>query len=347
MLPREPGPEHIVITVENLTKSFRSTTGAVVALDDVTLDVPAGVIAGVVGPAGSGKSTLARVLALRERPDAGTVRLDGLNTSTLDQRSLRIARSRIGVVPAGDSLLPQRTAAGNIALPLEQAGMDGPRRREKVGRLLDMIGLTDKAATHPEQLTAGQRQRVAVARALVGDPAVVLADDPTGGLDAVGAAGVLAVLDRARAELGTTVLVVTPDTSVVRKIADDVAVLEHGRILEQGKLLDLVGDPGSRIARAVLPDIDPTVPGVADVVLVGFASVGALLPEAASRFGVELTVVGGGVTKFGETPVAHFRLATTGHDRVDAALGWLASRGAHVRRTMTKQMTKQLAVAAA
>jgi D-methionine transport system ATP-binding protein len=275
------------------------------------------------------------VLALRERPDSGTFHLDGLNTAALDQRSLRAARSRIGVVPAGESLLGQRTAAGNIALPLEQAGMDGPRRRDKVGKLLDLIGLTDKAGTYPDALTPGQRQRVAIARALVGEPAVVLADDPTGALDATGAAGVLAVLDRARAELGATVLVVTPDTSVVRKIADDVAVLDHGRVVEQGKLLDLVRDPDSRVAQAVLPNIDVKAHGVADVVLVGFASIGALLPEAASRFGTEITVAGGGVTKIGETPVARFRLAMNGADRVDAALGWLAERGAFVRRALT------------
>lgn len=324
-----------MITVENLTKSFRSTTGAVVALDDVNLDVPAGVIAGVVGPKGSGKSTLARVLALRERPDSGTLRLDGLNTSALDQRSLRAARSRIGVVSAGEGLLPQRTAAGNIALPLEQAGMDGPRRRDKVGKLLDLIGLTEAAAAYPDQLSPGQRQRVAVARALVGEPAIVLADDPTGQLDANGAAGVLAVLDRARAELGATVLVVTPDTSVVRKIADDVAVLDHGRVIEQGKLLDLVRDPDSRVAQAVLPAVPVNAEGVADVVLVGYASIGALLPEAASRFSTEITVAGGGVTKIGETPVAQFRLAMSRTDRVDSALGWLAERGAYVRRALT------------
>jgi D-methionine transport system ATP-binding protein len=323
-----------VITVENLTKSFRSTTGAVVALDDVNLDVQAGVIAGVVGPAGSGKSTLARVLALRERPDSGVIRLDGFNTAALDQRSLRAARARIGVVPAGESLLAQRTAAGNIALPLEQAGVDGPRRRDKVGKLLDLIGLTSQAATYPDQLTAGQRQRVAIARALVGEPTVVLADDPTGGLDANGAAGVLAVLDRARAELGATVLVATQDASVVRKIADDVAILEDGRIIEQGKVLDLVQDPDSRVARSVLPAINPAAPGAADVVLVGFASVGGLLPEVASRFGADIAVTGGGVTKIGETPVARFRLDITGDD-VDAVLGWLAVRGAHVQRAFT------------
>ncbi|MFC4854058.1 methionine ABC transporter ATP-binding protein [Actinophytocola glycyrrhizae] len=323
-----------MITVENLTKSFRSTTGAVVALDDVTLNVEAGVIAGVVGPAGAGKSTLARVLALRERPDSGVFRLDGLNTAALDQRSLRAARARIGVVPAGESLLAQRTAAGNIALPLEQAGVDGPRRRDRVGKLLDLIGLTDKAATYPDQLTPGQRQRIAIARALVGEPTVVLADDPTGGLDATGAAGVLAVLDRARGELGATVLIATQDAGVVRKIADDVAVLEDGRILEHGRLLDLVQDPDSRVARTVLPAIEKTAPGVADVVLVGFASIGALLPEAASRFGNEITVSGGGVTKIGETPVARFRLGITG-ERADAALGWLEERGAYVQRALT------------
>lgn len=335
-----------MITLENLSKSFRSTSGPVVALDDVTLDVPAGVIAGVVGPAGSGKSTLARVLSLRERPDSGVFRLDGRNTGGLDERSLRMARSRIGVVPADGSLLGQRTAAGNIALPLEQAGMAGPQRRDRVGRLLDLIGLTDRAATYPADLSAGQRRRIAVARALVGEPAVVLADDPTGGLDADGAAGVLAVLDRARAELGTTVLVATPDTSVVRRIADDVAVLENGRILESGRLLALVQDQDSRVARAVLPPIDGPVPttyaGVADIVLVGFAAVGSLLPEAASRFGTDISVVGGGVTKIGETPLARFRLGLTGH-RADSALGWLAARGAAVHRPRTR--SPQAAVA--
>lgn len=324
-----------MITLENLSKTFRSTFGSVVALDDVTLDIPAGVIAGVVGPAGAGKSTLARVLSLRERPDSGVFRLDGLNTGALDQRTLRIARSRIGVVPPGESLLGQRTAAGNIALPLEQAGMDGPRRRERVGKVLDLIGLTDKAASYPADLSAGQRQRVAVARALVGDPAVVLADDPTETLDEDGAAGVLAVLDRARAELGATILVATQDASVVRRVADDVAVLDQGRLLESGRLLDLVRDPDSLVARAVLPAIDPGAradyPGVADIVLVGFAAIGSLLPEAASRFGTDIAVIGGGVTRIGETPVARFRLGLSG-DRTTAALGWLEERGGSVRQ---------------
>jgi D-methionine transport system ATP-binding protein len=328
-----------VITVENLSKSFRGEEGPVVALEDVTLDVPAGTIAGVVGPSGSGKSTLARLLALRERPDSGTIRLDGLNVAGLDPRRLRTARSRIGVVPSGDSLAKQRTAAGNIAIPLEQAGVDGPVRRAKVGQLLDLIGLTDLAATYPAQLTGGQRQRVAVAKALVGEPTVLLADEPTARLDPDGAAGVLAVLDRARAELGATVLVATSDAGVVRKIADNAAILDRGRILERGGLLELVHEPDSLLAAALLPAIAPTEPTtrhdrIYDVTLIGFAAVGALLPEAGSRFGVDVAVLGGGLTRFGETPVARFRVGVSG-ERADAAIGWIGERGGLVRPAPT------------
>ncbi len=328
--------EHTVITVENLSKSFWGNTGPVVALEDVTLDVPTGTITGVVGPAGSGKSTLARLVALQERPDSGVIRVDGFNTAALDPRRLRAARRRIGVVQHGD-LLPQRTAAGNIALPLEQAGVDGPQRREKVGRLLDLIGLTDKAARYPADLTPGQRARVEVARALVGDPGLLLADDPTGELDTDAGAGVLTVLDRARAELGATVLITTGDAGVVRRIADDVALLDGGRIQESGPLFSLIQDPASRVAQSLLPAIDAPQAAqsrhdrLAEVVLVGFAAVGALLPEATTRFATAISVVGGGLTRIGETPVARFLLGVDG-THSDQALAWIAERGGLVRR---------------
>ncbi|SDD04007.1 methionine ABC transporter ATP-binding protein [Actinokineospora iranica] len=328
-----------MITVENLSKSFLGDTGPVVALEDVTLDVPTGTITGVVGPSGSGKSTLARLVALQDRPDSGVIRVDGFNTAALDPRRLRAARRRIGVVRHGD-LLPQRTAAGNIALPLEQAGVDGPQRREKVGTLLDLIGLTDKAAFYPDALTPGQQARVAVARALVGDPGLLLADDPTKDLDPDAEAGVLTVLDRARAELGSTVLVVTDDAGVVRRIADDVALLEGGRVQESGHLLSLVQDPGSQVAQALLPAIDAPKSAqarhdrLAEVVLVGFAAVGALLPEATTRFGATIAVVGGGLTRIGETPVARFLLGVSG-SHADQALAWIGERGGLVRQRAT------------
>ncbi|MEV0087986.1 methionine ABC transporter ATP-binding protein [Saccharopolyspora sp. NPDC003752] len=328
-----------MITVENLTKSFQHNNGTVRALDGVSMEVSAGAVCGVVGPSGAGKSTLARCIALLEKPDGGAIRVDGTDLVSLGGKALRAARRQIGVVPQGDSLLRQRTAAGNVALPLEAAGVSGPQRRTRVGELLDLVGLTDKASVYPDQLSGGQRQRIAVARALAAKPSVLLADEPTSALDPSTTDSVLTVLDRARAELGVTVLVVTHDMAVVRKIADDVAVLEDGRVVEHGKVIDLVAEPGSRVGDTLLPGTDQgdsLRPGgrhdvVAEVVLVGFAAVGALLPEAAGRFGVELAILGGGLTRLGDTPVAKFKVGLTG-ERAEAALKWMVERDAHVRR---------------
>ncbi|GAB3487154.1 methionine ABC transporter ATP-binding protein [Amycolatopsis cihanbeyliensis] len=324
-----------MITVENLSKSFRSGNAPVVALRDISLEIGAGSLYGVVGPEGAGKSTLARCVALQERPDRGTVRLDGLNTGTLDGRRLRELRRQVGVVDTQAALHAERTVAGNVAAPLERLRVDGPGRRDRVGKLLDLAGLTRRATQSPGELSAGQRRRTEIARALVTGPSVLLADDPTEGVGAEESAAVLTVLDRARAELGVTVVLTTKDGNVARRVCEDVALLEQGALVESGNLLGLLSDPGSRAARQLLPAID-TSPAqaasydrVADVVLVGFAAVGALLPEAAGRFGTEFATIGGGLTRVGDTPVARFRLGLRG-DQADAALSWIAERGARV-----------------
>ncbi|WP_020496105.1 methionine ABC transporter ATP-binding protein [Sciscionella marina] len=325
-----------MITVEHLTKSFSTNGNRVLALDDVNLDVQPGSVYGVLGTSGSGKSTLAKVVAGAERPDRGAVRIDGTDLRTLGGRELRNARRQVGVVPGKDSLLRQRTVAGNIALPLEQAGVDGPNRKRKVGELLDLIGLSERAAHGVDQLTDGQRNRVAIARALATSPGVLIADEPTADTDAQGTAGVLTVLDRARAEYGTSVLLLTDNPGPVRRVADDLAVLRSGRLVAQGSLLAVAADPTGELAEAVLPEI--TKPRgiarrhdvLAEVVLVGFATVGALLPEAASRFGVTLATVGGGLTRFGDTPIARFLLGVDG-ENAGHALNWIAEHGGVVR----------------
>ena len=332
-----------MITVEHLTKSFTSRNGTVLALDDVTLDVGEGTLCGLVGPSGAGKSTLARCVTLQERPDRGTIRVGGTNLLALGNNQLRLLRRQIGVVPPDNTLLAQRSVAGNIALPLEQAGVDGPHRRARVAELLDLAGLTERAGTQPDDLSAGARQRVTIARTLASGPSVLLADEPTTGLDHGETAAVLTVLDRARAELGVTVLLVTKDADVIRRVCDDVAVLDGGRLLERGKLLDLALDLDSWTASAILPPAHQAQPAsiraalstphdrVADVVLIGFATVGALLPEAGARFGVEVSILGGGLTRLGDTPVARFSIGVSG-ERADSALAWIAERGAVVQQ---------------
>jgi D-methionine transport system ATP-binding protein len=324
-----------VISVENLSKSFPGPAGPLRALDDVTLEVPAGTVCGVVGPSGAGKSTLARCIPLLERPDSGAVRVDGTDLVTLRGSALRAERRRIGVVPQGDSLLRQRSVAGNVALPLEAAGVRGPERARRVAELLELVGLGDKAGSYPDQLSGGQRQRVAVARALAAQPRVLLADEPTSALDPTTTASVLDVLDRARAELGVTVLVVTHDMFVVRRICSAVAVLERGRIVEHGSVLDLVTRPGSRAATALLPPVDqaalPNQGVVADVVLTGDAASGPLLSGTAARHGVDLALLGGGFTDLAGVPVARWRIGLDG-DGAAAVLASLDSAGASVER---------------
>lgn len=328
-----------MITVENVSKSFPNEPSGipVLALHDVNLSVPAGALYGVLGPAGAGKSTLVRTVALRERPDRGVVRFDGRNATTLDGSKRRELLRQVAV--AGTGLQPERTVAGNVAAPLEVAGLDVRQRRQRVGDLLDLVGLAKSSSRLPSDLTEGQRRRVGLGRALALAPSVLLTDDPTAGVDAEESPAVLAVFDRARAELGATVVLTTPDPAVARRVCDEVALLDGGTVVESGNLLNALTNSGSKIADELLPCVetpralaaqyDRTV----DVVLVGFASVGALLPEASARFDVELATIGGGLTRFGDTPVARFRLGVRGA-RSDGALAWISERGAHVTHTM-------------
>ncbi|HLU55949.1 MAG TPA: methionine ABC transporter ATP-binding protein [Pseudonocardia sp.] len=332
-----------MITVENLTKTFAGPTGPVRALDDVTLEVAAGTVCGVVGPSGAGKSTLARCIPLLERPDSGAVRVDGTDLVALRGAALRDERRRIGVVPQGDSLLRQRSVAGNVALPLEAAGAARAERAGRVAELLELVGLADKANAYPDQLSGGQRQRVAIARALAARPRVLLADEPTSALDPTTTESVLDLLERARAELGVTVLVVTHDMAVVRRICSTVAVLDHGRVVEHGSVLDLVTRPGSRTAAALLPATDDAARHasghavVADVVLTGEAAAGPLLTETATRHGAELALLGGGFTDLAGVPVARFRVGLDGTG-AEAAVAALADAGAAVERVRAPEV---------
>lgn len=327
-----------MISVESLTKTFRQNNGRVYALDGVSLCVATGSVTGVVGPRGGGKSTLARCIALLERPDSGVIRVDGTDVTSLRGVALNLARQQIAVVPKRESLLRQRTAAGNVAEPLERAGVPLTRCRARVNELLDLVGLSTTANSPLDPLSAGELQRVAVARALATGPSVLVIDEPTAALTTEAADSVLHSLDRARAELGVTILIVTHDMDVVRKVCDDVVLLIGGKVMEHGKVLDLVMAAESRITAFLLPAIRENATAhslfdvVADVVLVGFAAVGGLLPEACSRFGVTLDVIGGGFTRFAETPVARFRVGLTG-ERADLALDWISRAGGAVRRT--------------
>ena len=233
-------------TTRDVSKIYpsRDRAAEVVALRDVNLEVPAGAIVGVIGKSGAGKSTLIRLVNGLERPTDGRVVVDGIDVTALDERGLRQARRSIGMIFQHFNLLSSRTAFENIALPLEIAGFDTAAIGKRVEPLLEMVGLSDKRDRYPAELSGGQKQRVGIARALATKPKVLLSDEATSALDPETTDQILALLKTINAELKLTILFITHEMRVVKKLADRVAVLEGGRIVEQGTTYEIFARPG-------------------------------------------------------------------------------------------------------
>ena len=235
-----PTAPKAAIHLENVSRAYLLPDGGRFdAVRDVTLTVHAGEIFGLAGRSGAGKSTLLRLVNLLERPDSGSVHVDGQELTLLDKRDLRSARQRIGMIFQGFNLLQNATVFENVAFPLRIHGsMNAPRLRARVLECLELVGLLDKAGSYPAQLSGGQKQRVAIARALASHPAVLLCDEPTSALDPETTRALLATLRDINAALGVTVLIVSHELQVLGTLCDRVAVIENGVIAEQFALDD-------------------------------------------------------------------------------------------------------------
>jgi D-methionine transport system ATP-binding protein len=204
------------------------------ALDDVSLAVPQGWIMGIIGESGAGKSTLLRCVNLLERPTCGEVIVGGKNLMKLSSSELAAVRRKTGMIFQHFNLLSSRTVAGNVAFPIELTQASRGSIRSRVSELLQTVGLKDRAEYYPAQLSGGQKQRVAIARALANEPDVLLCDEATSALDPGSTENILSLLKDISAALRLTVLLVTHEMDVVRKICDDVAVMSGGRLVERG-----------------------------------------------------------------------------------------------------------------
>ena len=242
-----------MISIEQLTKVYGHGEAATLVLDRLDFRVETGEIFAVVGPSGAGKSTLAQCVNLLERPTSGSVHVGGENLSRLGERQLRVARRRIGTIFQSDGLFTRRTAAQNIALPLEYLGVTPAESARRVGELLERVGLSDRANHFPHQLSGGQRQRVGIARALALRPSVLLSDEATSGLDPESTSSIVALLRQLRSDLGLSILFITHEMDTVLQVADAVARLDHGHIVESGRIVDLLRDPDSSLGRALRP----------------------------------------------------------------------------------------------
>ena len=321
-----------MITLSQLRKVYRQPGGDVVALDGVDLHVPRGEIAGVIGQSGAGKSTLIRCVNLLEQPTSGTVVVDGQELTALPPTALRAARLRIGMIFQQFNLLSSRTVADNVAYPLEIAGVDRQRRRQRVAELLDLVGLGDKARTYPAQLSGGQKQRVGIARALAAEPTVLLCDEATSALDPDTTASILALLRDLNSQLDLTILLITHEMDVVKAICDSVALLEAGRIVESGPVAEVARRRDSALARGLLP-LSPEVrlDDAATVVDITFAGeqVGTpLLATLVREFGLDVNVVGGGIETVGGVRLGRLQIELPGaRDEHRAVLAYLDEQG--------------------
>ncbi len=324
-----------MVSLRDVTKVFEGPDGFVHAVDGVTLDIERGDVFGVIGYSGAGKSTLVRLINALELPTAGEVVVDGTVLTGLSERGLRPARAGIGFIFQQFNLLRSRTVAANVAYPLRVARWPRAERQARVAELLDFVGLSDKAKQRPDQLSGGQKQRVGIARALATSPALLLADEATSALDPETTKDVLDLLQRVNRELGVTIVVITHEMSVVSYLCHNVAVMEHGKVVEHGPVYDVFAQPREAVTRKFIgaalhdeprPDVIARLrerhPGrIVTIAVREVAGRPAVsITERLRAHGVEGSVVFGGITEVDARPLGSLTFELTGPDTAIDAL---------------------------
>ena len=313
-----------MIKLNNITKIFTLPDKKLTALDNVSLHVPKGQICGVIGASGAGKSTLIRCVNLLERPTHGAVVIDDVDLTQLSDTELVKTRRQIGMIFQHFNLLTSRTVFENVALPLELENKSKAEIQEKTTALLALVGLSDKHNVYPANLSGGQKQRVAIARALASDPKVLLCDEATSALDPATTQSILKLLKEINRTLGITILLITHEMEVVKRICDQVAVIDKGHLIEQGTVSEIFSNPKTELAQEFirstfhitlpeeyLENLSDTPKHAKSYPIIKFEFTGRsvdapLLSQASKKFGVELSILtsqidyAGGV-KFGFT----------------------------------------------
>ncbi|TRC86783.1 methionine ABC transporter ATP-binding protein [Mesorhizobium sp. WSM4310] len=342
--PPHAGPDlsQDVVRLVDLRRRF----GATPAIDGISLTVRKGEILGIIGRSGAGKSTLIRCLNGLERPDSGKVFIEGREISRLGERDLQPLRRRIGMIFQHFNLLSAKTVEDNVALPLKIEGRPKAERLARAAELLELVGLSEKAKAYPASLSGGQKQRVGIARALAARPTLLLSDEATSALDPETTRSILALLKDINRQLGLTILLITHEMEVIRSIADRVAVIDGGRIVEQGPVWSVFAEPQSDITKSLLGAIRPQLPAelaarllpasgaetILRVDVAGEAASGPLLCDLAIAVPGAFRLVHGGIDHIQQQPVGTLFLSVAGSDasHLAAVITFLKARQARV-----------------
>ena len=325
-----------MIRLEGVTKRYRSAAGERVALDAVDLTVARGQVFGVVGRSGAGKSTLIRTINRLETPDAGKVFVGDREITAMGPAELRAARRRIGMIFQHFNLLNAKTIAENVAFPLQLEGRPAAEIQRRTAELLDQLGLAEHARKHPAQLSGGQKQRVGIARALACGPDVLLCDEATSALDPETTDEILGLLDGLNRDLGLTIVLITHQMEVVRRVCDRVAVLKDGRLAEEGATADVFLHPRSPVTQAMLAEgeggeshdasVVPAGGRLARLTFRGAATYEPELSRVARSTGVDYSILSGRISRIRGEPYGQMVVAFTGGD-AEAAVAQLTARG--------------------
>lgn len=248
------------VTFDNISRIYRSSSASVEALRDISLEIPAGCIFGIIGRSGAGKSTLLRTINRLDKPTTGKILIDGVDIAKLSESELVSLRRRIGMIFQHFNLLSAKTVWENIALLLKVSGVTKAEIERRVAELLALVGLQDKHHVYPNRLSGGQKQRVGIARALATSPEILLCDEATSALDPETTQAILQLLRDINRRLGITIILITHEMSVIRAIADRVLVLEQGRIAESGDVWQVFGSPRHEATKALLAPLRQDLP---------------------------------------------------------------------------------------
>lgn len=306
----------LVIQIRDLTKVYRSDAGEVKALDQVSLRVRKGEIYGIIGFSGAGKSTLIRCVNMLEKPTAGSIKVNDQEMTTLGEAQLRATRQKIGMIFQHFNLLSSRTVFDNVAFPLEISGASQSKINEKVTRLLELVGLADKAIAYPSQLSGGQKQRVGIARALANDPTVLLCDEATSALDPATTSSILELLKDINRKLDLTILMITHEMKVISEICDSVAVIEQGKIIEEGLVIDVFTQPQHPTTRRFVQTIIQTdIPehikerllqkGQGQIIRISFigdSTAEPVISTLVKNFNIDISILYGNIDQIQDTP---------------------------------------------
>lgn len=331
-----------LVSLQHVTKAYPNPDGgdAVVAIDDVSLDIEAGDVYGIIGYSGAGKSTLVRLINALEPVTSGSVVVDGQELAGLPEKQLRPVRLGIGMIFQQFNLFSAKTVWNNVAYPLRVAGASKEKIQARVDELLEFVGLSEKAKNYPEQLSGGQKQRVGIARALATEPRILLCDEATSALDPETTQEVLALLKRVNEEFGVTMVVITHEMEVIQSLATKVAVMDKGRIIESGEVFDVFSSPKNVSSQKFVGTVVKGIPSPAEIAVLRERHAGRIVTlsfrdgdaSQASVFlrlaqaGIEFELVYGGINDIQGKAFGHLTLALRGEDAViDGVLAGIAA----------------------